>query len=240
MKCAVYTGSRNLYAAMSTAAKSLIANSDVDRVYLLIEDCWFPSELPPIVDVVNVSKQAYFPAGGPNMKSGYTYLALMRAALALMPEFSDFDRILSLDVDTVCVRDISDIWGLPIDSCYFSASIEPHRCLDGETYCNTGVALYNLDMLRDGKARDVVDELNSERYPNVEQDVFNYACQGFIHRMPSEYNAAKGWTEPCEHPRIVHWAGRKFGYWTRRPEFMAYRDMPWREVMRRHGEICGL
>ena len=35
MKAAVYSGTRNLYHAMVTAAKSLVANSSVDKIYFL-------------------------------------------------------------------------------------------------------------------------------------------------------------------------------------------------------------
>ena len=38
IKAAVYTGTQNLYGGMIAAAKSLIANSDVDEVWFLIED----------------------------------------------------------------------------------------------------------------------------------------------------------------------------------------------------------
>ena len=46
MKAAVYCATRNLYLDLIPAVKSLLANSDVDRVYLLIEDDAFPEELP--------------------------------------------------------------------------------------------------------------------------------------------------------------------------------------------------
>ena len=74
MKAAVYTGSRNLYTDMATAVKSLLINSDVDIVYLLIEDDDFQFALPDCVETINVSRQPYFRAEGPNMRSGYTYL----------------------------------------------------------------------------------------------------------------------------------------------------------------------
>lgn len=42
MKTAVYTGTKNLYPHMIPAIKSLLFNSDVDIIYLLIEDDVFP------------------------------------------------------------------------------------------------------------------------------------------------------------------------------------------------------
>jgi len=232
---ALYTGTANLYGDMQTAAKSLIANSAVDKVWLLTEggyDYW----LPDICEVIDVSGQEYFPAGGPNMSSPFSYMALMRAALALMPELSDVDRILSLDVDTICCRDVSGAWDMPVDGCYFSASVEPRCCYKNIQYCNTGVALYNLGMLRDGKADEVVHCLNVRRFPNVEQDVFSFLCQGRIHEMPSEYNAGHRWTEPAPVVRIRHFAGDKAERWRSDPLVVKYREMTWDEAMDRHGK----
>ena len=235
MKHALYSGSKNLYGDMATAAKSLIANSDVDKVWMLTEggyDYW----LPDICEVVDVSGQDYFPAGGPNMGSKYSYLALMRAALALMPELSHVDRVLSLDVDTACMMSVSQAWEMPVDGCYFSASIEPGCCYKNMQYCNTGVALYNLEMLRDGKAEEVVHCLNVRRFPNIEQDVFSFLCQGRIHEMPSEYNAGHRWTEPASVVRIRHFAGDKYAKWSKSPEFEAWRRVSWDEALEMHGK----
>ena len=60
MKAAVYSGTRNLYADMVTAAKSLIANSSVEKIYFLIEDDVFPYELPRLIETMNVSGQRFF------------------------------------------------------------------------------------------------------------------------------------------------------------------------------------
>lgn len=236
MKHAVYTGSRNLYGDMQTAAKSLIANSDVDKVWLLVEDGDFDLWLPDICEVVDVSGQTYFPQDGPNMKSRFSYLALMRAALALMPEFADIDRILSLDVDTVCVNDVSQIWDMPVDDCYFSASREDGSCFRNMLYCNTGVAIYNLEKLRDGKAQEVVDALNWRMYNNIEQDVFSFMCQGHIHDMPSTYNATN-YTDPVEKPKIKHYAGYSASIWRNEPSVRKWRKTSWESVLAMHEKL---
>lgn len=234
MKHALYSGSRNLYGDMATAAKSLIAHSDVDKIWLLVEDDSFDYYLPDICEVVDVSGQQFFPKGSANMETHFSYLALMRAALALMPELNDVDRILSLDVDTICVRNVSQVWDMPIDDCYFSASVEPKNCYKNMLYCNTGVALYNLEKLRDGKAEEVIHALNVRRYPNIEQDAFSFLCQGHIHDMPSEYNA-NPWTKPTTVTRIKHFAGQKHSTWSEHSLFEEYRLMPWEKAMEKHG-----
>ena len=230
-KHAVYTGSRNLYEPMVVSAKSVVANSDVDRIHFLIEDDEFPFDLPDMIDTMNVSGQRFFPPDGPNMKSSFTYLALIRSALCHV--FPDLDVILSLDVDTVAVRDISGVWDIELgDEYYLAACNEPLYCIadKGLYYVNVGVTLYNLAKLRDGKADEVISALNRWRYINVEQDVFSYLCNSRIQHMPSEYNATR-YTEKCDDPRIVHFAGYRQEKWEHSPEFERYRRMSWDEVL---------
>ena len=236
MKYALYSGTANIYPDMEMSAKSLVSNSDVDRIYFLIEGPRFPRELPDLIECIDVSGQGFFPPGSANIKTKFSYMSLMRAALALMPELSHVERILSLDCDLVALKDVSGIWDMPVDGCYFSASSEPKMGYKGMLYCNTGVALYNLDMLRDGKAQEVVDALNWRRYDNIEQDVFSFLCQGHIHDMPSTYNATK-WTEPCAFPRIVHYAGIEGDVWRRYAEPFEYRRMGWDEALALHEQL---
>ncbi len=204
MKAAVYTATRNLYEHMLPAIKSLICNSDVERIYLIIEDDTFPYDLPDICETINMSRQTFFRPDGPNMKSRYTYMAMMRAALPeILPEL---DRVLSLDVDTIVDRDISDLWGLPIDDCYFAAAHEWHETTNKFIYTNVGVCLFNLKKLRDGKMDEIIHILNTRQYEWMEQDVMNMLCQGYIYDMPAEYND-EYYTEAVAEPRIIHHIG---------------------------------
>ena len=233
MKHAAYCGTRNVYGDMEASAKSLVANTDVGKVHFLIEDAAFPRELPPIVECLDVSGQEFFAPGGPNMGSGFTYMAMMRIALChVLP---DVERVLSLDCDVFFMRDASAVWDLPIDDCYFAASGEWHRSKNGQLYCNHGVVLYNLAKLRDGKADECIEVLNRRRYTWVEQDVANYLCQGRIFDMPPTYNS-NHWTDKGtdDNPAAVHFAGVKRAEWANRPEVVRYRDMTWDEAMARH------
>ena len=231
MKHAVYCATRNLYGDMETAAKSLVANSDVDRVHFLIEDAEFPQPLPNIVECHDVSGQEYFPPNGPNARSHWTWMVLMRAVLChVLP---DVGVVLSLDCDTVCTKDVSGVWDLPIDGCYFAAAKEHHKSRDGLLYTNFGVVLFNLDMLRDGKADEIVGVINSRRYKFPEQDGGNYLCQGRICEMPPEYNSMD-FNGKAENPRITHFAAVPKDMWRKRPEVARYRDMSWEEAMALH------
>ena len=206
MKAACYCGTRNLYGDMVPAYRSLLANSDVDKVYLLIEDDVFPYELPPQVETINVSNQPYFSKDGPNFRNSWTYMVLMRAALHRV--FPDFDRILSLDVDTIVAKSISELWCLPIDDFYLAAAKEPYKSRY-RLYVNCGVMLLNLQKLRDdGKGDELIEALNTTRYGFNEQDCIAERCQGGIYVMSSDYNA-NNYTEPTTTPKIVHFAAIK-------------------------------
>lgn len=229
---AAYCGTRAIYGDMETSAKSLIGTTDVDRVYFIIEDTEFPSELPGIVETIDMGGQTFFEPDGPNMKSRYTWMAMMRIALChILP----VDRVLSLDADTIFMRDASGVWDLPIGDCYLAATPEWHRSEHGLQYCNFGVVLYNLEKMRDGKADECIGVLNRRCFEWVEQDVGNYLCQGRICEMPTRYNSNYWTNHDAPDPTIRHYAGVKRVKWVNRPEVVKWRSMGWDEVMALHG-----
>ena len=228
-RVAAYCGTRAIYGDMETSAKSLIGTTDVDRVYFIIEDAEFPNQLPDIVETIDMGGQTFFDPDGPNMTSRYTWMAMMRIALChVLPHAG---KVLSLDADTVFMRDASQAWELPIDDCYLAATPEWHRSEHGLQYCNFGVVLYNLDKLRDGKADECIDVLNRHYFEWVEQDVGNYLCQGRICEMPSKYNS-NYWTDrDAPEPIIKHFAGIPRVKWVNRKEVLRWRSKSWDEVL---------
>ena len=227
MKAAVYSGTYNLYPYMLTAAKSLIIHSDVDRIYFLIEDDEFPFDLPPQIECINISGQKYFTAETCiNWKTRFTYMAMIRGALAYV--FPNLDRILSFDVDTIVDKDVSDIWDLPIDDYYLAASYEPKPYKTQDyAYYNTGVALFNLQKLRDGKTDEIIKAINEKKYTLPEQDALNELCRGKIYDMDSKYNA-NPYTRPTDDPHIIHYAG--LTDWYDMPEVERYSKIPINEL----------
>ena len=203
MKTAVYCGTRNLYEDMIPALKSLIANSDVEKVFLLIEDDTFPYELPSCVECINVSDQTYFRKDGPNYKNRWTYMVLMRAALHRV--FRDLDRIVSLDVDTIAAKDVSDLWDVDLDDYYIAGAKEPGKSWGNNIYINCGVMVLNLAKLRDGKGDEIIEALNTKKYDFNEQDCINELCRGGIKEISSDYNA-NNYTITTTTPKIVHFA----------------------------------
>lgn len=235
-KAAVYTGTSNLYGGMIAASKSLIANSDVDEVWLLIEDDEFPVELPDIIHTMNISEKwkEFYDEDGPNMTSQFTYMAMIRPAFCyLLPHL---DKVLSLDVDTMVREDISGLWDADLDGMYFAGCNEPHHSRDGLISTNAGVILMNLEKMRDGRADIVIDALNVHWFLFVDQEAMNALCQGRIGVLDPKFNGTK-WCgiegdAPCY---IKHYAGIK--NWYGMKEAVDWYHMPWEEVLRRHEKI---
>lgn len=234
MKAAVYCATRNVYEDVIPSIKSLLFNSDVEKIYILAEDDELPFYLPPECEVVNVSDQRYFPKGGLNYNTKWTYIILMRLVLARL--FPDLDRILSMDNDTIVVDDISELWDIDLTGYYFAAVKEPYRSgLINSLYTCIGVALFNLDMMREyGMTTRFVRELNSRIHPYPEQDVLNSVCKGNIKELLPMYGMSP-WTTQCDNPKIEHFAASE-GKWRIYDIVKKYRDIPWEEIEKKRKE----
>lgn len=226
-KVVVYGGTRNIYDKMARSAKSLIAHTDVDRVIFMIEDDEFDykEKLPDIFTCINVSNQQYFPSFGPNYNTRSTYMSMMRMALYdMLPEY---DRVLWLDDDTYILRDISELFYVPLEDKYYAAMCDEVECyaetiqitrMKGNwttrtypkvveySYFNDGVAVLNLKKLRDGMGDTLIEALNEFRMGCADQDAFNEYCHDSIYRLPSEYNFTH-FTKVVDHPKIYHYSG---------------------------------
>ena len=257
-RIAIYSGTRNLYAAMDAAEKSLVANSSVERVYFLIEDDEFPHELPGIVETTNVREQHWFSPHGPNMKTQFTYMALLRVCYAkILPKAK---RVLQLDVDTVVIDDIDALLAMDMREAWFAAVREPARSVDlkdgttvrtdykpwGERYYNIGVAMFNLEQIRKDRIDDfLIHALNTEHLDYIDQDAWDKYGNDRCIDLDTRYNESMvtGYTD---NPAIVHFAGYgndwmhpDFKWCPRLEHLRRYREMPWDEVMELHARHVG-
>ena len=206
-KVAVYAGTKNLYEQMYVCVKSLMANTIMDKVYLLIEDDEFPYPLPDNVFIANVKEQQFFLPGSPNYSSPWSYMAMLRCVMSFI--LKDESRVLWLDCDTIVNEDISDLFQINMDGCYYAGVIEPQKSKDIFRYINSGVLLCNLDLLRaTQKEVELASFLNRFQMHWADQEVINLLCQGHIRTIDSEYNQ-NAFTVPCVRPRIIHYAADK-------------------------------
>ena len=228
MKAAVYAGTRNVYPDMIIAAKSLALHSSVDVIYFLIEDKTVPYAIPDYVHCINVSDQTYFDKYCPNVYRLWTWMVLMRAALTKI--FPDLDRILSLDIDTVVMQNIDELWDLNMDGYYFAGVKETLKSKPGEPYMNMGVAMQNLKLLRDSGMDDkIIQMLNNKKFKFAEQDCMNQLCCKRILTISSIYNA-NNFTAPCDFPKIRHFAAEE--NWRSNPIVDQYRKIRWNDIRR--------
>lgn len=222
-RVAVYAGTRNVYRNMTVAAKSLLRNTYVDRVWFLIEDDVFPEQLPDVIRPVNVSGQQWFDTEGPNAKKRWTYMAMMRLALPyLLP---DEDRVLWLDIDTIVNKDIGPLFDTDLEGCYVTAAEEPIRSKNPFVYFNAGVMLMDLTKLRDGMADALIRMVNERPMDFPDQDVINILCQGRIKPMDPYYNSNK-WIVQVDDPAIIHFAADR--HYEEQPIYQQNDRMEWR------------
>ena len=210
MKVVVYTGTRNLYHAMTAAYNSHLEHSDVDKIYLLIEDDEFPYPLPDKVETINVSeiRKELFPDGGANIRTKFTPICLMRAAYTkVLPE--DIDIVLQMDVDTIVQDDLHEIWETDLTGKWFAACPEYEALFKpyGPTYYNVGVALFNLKQIREDGADDMVIKfLNTNWVPYIDQDAWNCLGMDMATTIPVRCNDSFCCGH-VENPAVVHYAG---------------------------------
>lgn len=207
MTAAVYTGTRNLYEHMIPAMKSLMINSPVDRIYLMIEDDKFPFPVPDCVEVINLNDHMLF-HDGPNMGTQFTPYCMMRAATAkLLPK--DLGRVLQLDVDTIVEDSLDELWEMDLTGKYFAAvpeylgTFKPY----GPTYYNCGVMMLNLEEIRNTHIDDALIEfLRTEQVPYIDQDAWNKLGADKAAVIPTRFNEAfcTGYSST---PAIIHFAG---------------------------------
>ena len=223
-RTAVYAGTRNIYGNMAAAAKSLLKNTRMDRVFFLIEDDAFPEQLPDVIRCVNVSGQTIFRPAGPNYARQWTYMALMKLALEqVLP--AEEKRVLWLDADTIVDDDLTPLLEMDLEGNLMAAVEEPGRSRHPFVYYNAGVLLMDLEEIRNsGKGREMTDLVNRRRLDYPDQDAINLLCQTRIRRVEPDWNACR-WTMRVPAPAVRHFAADKdYG---ERPAFRQYKTAEW-------------
>lgn len=240
-RVAIYAGTRNIYLDMVVSAKSLLYHNGADRVIFLTEDDEFPVQLPDCISCVNVSGQQYFRPDGPNYTCQWTYMVMMRTALAKL--FPDLHRVLVLDHDTIIRQPLDELWDTNLDGYYFALVEENFINQRSHPYYNFGVALHNLDELRKDNADDtIINAVNNVYFAYCEQDAVNSLCKKKILALPTKFNVL-GFNQPevpGQHIVIRHYAaGRRplsqFG------DYRLFEAMTWDYVLgNSHGNIVNM
>lgn len=201
----VYAATPNQYPTLVACANSAALNGNIDETILLIENDYFPFEVLGNIRTINVANQPWIDKTTPNAKMRWTYMSMMRCALAhLLP---DYERVLWLDTDTIVEHDISALWDFDFTGYYYAGVPQPKDSNNGRIYINAGVLLCNLVELRDGKEDKIIEALNNKWYGFPDQDCTNELCEGRILPLEGRYNISR-FTKPDTETYIRHYAAQ--------------------------------
>ena len=233
----VITGTRNLYPWFPCMYMSLFSKNPDAHLWIFAENAQLPYETPDNITVVDVSKQTLFKLDGPNARSPFTYMAMIRAAFSMLligepnecgvETLPRLDKIISLDVDTIVCDSLRPIWETDFSNGEWFAAVPEYqddsRVYGRENrYRNAGCMVMNLEqMRRDGVAEKAIALLNKQKFTFLDEQVLNLL------------NMAEGDTKCVDlHPRwnqtengvtltldvgICHYAGYK-DVWKQPPE----------------------
>lgn len=121
--------------------------------------------------------------------------------LLLSQILPDLEKIIYLDVDTVVLEDLAELYNTDLGDSYYAGVFHPtyyfgnwegHCKLlnisDLHSYINAGVLLINLDQIRKDNLVPRLLEGIEKNYPAIDQDVINSICYERIKKLPFKYN----------------------------------------------------
>lgn len=212
----VYFGSREIYGDFETAVGSLRAHNPDARIFGLIEDDEPPAGMPEGVTYLRWDWQRYF-TDLPT-KTKWKQFGPIRAAFSKV--FPELDRVISIDLDTIVLGDVSPLWTMDLCGCHVAMCREEYMSAQlGRPYWNNGICVMDLARIRaDGVDDAMISELNTVWHPYVGQDAMQMYCR--VLDLGSQWNSSK-FTAPCFDPVILHYADRTD--WRELPEVRQYR-----------------
>ncbi len=206
MKIAAYCCTRNWYEHLQVSIFSLLMNSPrIDKVIVIAEDDELPFNYDKVECINYSSLPHYIKESSPNFKGWFSYMSLQRPCYA---KWFDYDKVLQLDVDTIILDDLSELWEIDMTGKAMAGAedvMNPLKEID--RYLNVGVVLQNLDYIRENKIADlVIDDINSRKRPWADQDAMNLYCNNNIVVISTKYNDFTN-ARRTVNPKILHWAG---------------------------------
>ena len=222
----VYALTENYYYKLLPSVTSLVEHNPDVQVYIICETDTFPLQLPIDPVVINVSGQNIFPPDSINYNNRFTYINLLKVALAsLLP---DLDRVIYLDVDTIICDSLQPMWCTELTGKWFAAVDEVYGRYHpfGQHYYNMGVAVLNLAQMRaDGVEPLMIEYLNTISQPWADQDAWNVygIYNDKIASLDVRYNE-NCMTGTTNEPAIVHYCSIRNWYEDKTIERREYLD----------------
>ena len=151
----------------------------------------------------------------------------------------NFDKCIYLDGDTIVCEDLQGLFSIDMQDNYlcgvpafiYYVDVAKHKERLGISedlsfqYINAGVALFNLEKLREDDKESQFIQLLDKNYESQDQDILNMACYGRIQLLPYRYNVMTKYAKwklsafPSEaipyeivsgrmYPAIIHYADK--------------------------------
>lgn len=144
-----------------------------------------------LIDVGDAYRRSL--AVGKNKKSYYTPYATLRLYLNELDGLPD--KLLYLDIDTMCRSDVSELYDTDVSCCEFAGV--PDRLgkfFVNRHYCNSGVLLLNMKRIRENKLFERVrDYVASHRMFTPDQSALNKLAGSKL-LLPRKFNEQ---SKPC-------------------------------------------
>lgn len=203
----VYAITRNVYEHIIPSVKSLAEHNPHARIFVLAEDDALPFDLPIDVEVINISKQSFFPSIAEHRQEAFGgYINHLKVCY---PSILPVNKVIHLDIDTIICDKLDGMWKTDVSDKWFAAVPESqtwHRPF-GNDYYNMGVALINLGQLRKDKVQQsMIDYLLTAKQPFADQNAWNKF--GYEHgkavKLDLRYNESRV-TGKTKTPAIIHY-----------------------------------
>lgn len=191
-----YSGNKRIFEGLLLSVMSLAKTSDEElNVYLLTMDLSFENanfqpfsdDQISVIDKILKEKNSKSKAikidvtkeyiekmsKGKNHKNGYTPYATLRLLLDLIPNLPE--KMIYLDVDTMCVSDIKQLFEIDVKDFDFAAVKDyMGRFWIKRTYCNSGIMLMNLKRIKeDGLFEKCRNQINKVKMLMPDQTALN-------------------------------------------------------------------
>ena len=201
----VYSLTRNVYEWLLPSVRSLAEHNPKAKVYILCEDDVFPFDLPIKANIINVSKQNYFPEIGAHRTEAFGgYINHLKVRY---PDILPVKKVIHLDIDTIICDSLADMWSVDMTGKWYAAVPEAQTWYRpyGDTYFNMGVALLNLSEMRKDKASALMSEfLLTTSQPFADQNAWNRYADRKAVALPKRYNESPV-TGKTDNPAIIHY-----------------------------------
>lgn len=210
----VYCFDDNIVDYVKVSICSLLVNKKESTHYRICGICTeaaytYRQELEELVNAIDSCSYIDIKCCTNNYDTGYEIRNITKATyfrFEIADVFVDVDKIIYIDVDTVVLKDLTELWNIELDRNFIMGVRDSLNIyLDWENkksrfkywekfddwrgnYINAGVMLINLKMIRDKKMSEIWREKISQHYYYQDQDIINLTCKPFIGCLPFKYN----------------------------------------------------